>query len=75
MSWTRAIAVREEPCGSPPPRAPESAAQLLYRVQHLWLKLRTATPAEEPFIERDIRAAADRYRACLGPEALTPCSR
>lgn len=51
---------------------PDAAGPLLATVQQLWLELRTAPPAEWPFLERDIRAYADRYRACA-PEDLTLC--
>jgi hypothetical protein len=56
------------------PLAParESPEQLLATVQRLWRELQTASPAARPFLEREIRAVADRYRACA-PEDLTLC--
>jgi hypothetical protein len=47
-----------------PLAVPDSAASLLATVQPLYLEMQFASPAARPFLEREIRGYADRYRAC-----------
>jgi tRNA(Ile)-lysidine synthase TilS/MesJ len=66
-------AYAEGPLVRPLAPVPDSAVLLLATVRRLYGALQCAAPAERPFLEREIRVYADRYRACVR-EDLTPCS-